>query len=70
MEKEVYTIADLREMLGGISYCAGARKMREVKSVSDRLHIRGLIHKLDWADYLNFRAGIEKDSNSLPKSLS
>ena len=70
MEKEVYTIADLREMLGGISYCAGARKMREVKSISDRLHIKGIIHKLDWLDYLNFRAGIEKDSNNLHESLS
>ena len=53
MEKEVITIKDLQISLG-VSYGTAAKKMREARAVSDRLHISGIIHKLDWQDYLEF----------------
>lgn len=53
MEREVYTIKDMQQILGGVSYPRAAKKIREVKYISDRLKIRGLLHKLDWEDYLN-----------------
>ena len=58
MEREVYTISDLQNILGNASYGTASRKMREVKTVSNRLDIRGLIHKKDWEDYLEYRAKI------------
>ena len=56
MEREVYTVADIQKMLGDASYSIACRKMREVKTISNRLDIRGLIHKRDWEDYLNHHA--------------
>lgn len=53
MTKEVYSVKDVQELLGGVSYNFACRKIREVKTVSDRLEIRGHIHRLDWEDYLN-----------------
>lgn len=53
MEKEVYSVKDLQQILGGVSYSTATRKMREVKAFSDRLEIRGHIHRLDWDDFLN-----------------
>lgn len=56
MEREVYTVKDMQLILGNVSYTLACKKIREVKSVSDRLNIRGLIHKADWEDYLAYRA--------------
>lgn len=53
MTKEVYSVKDIQELLGGVSYNFACRKIREVKTVSDRLEIRGHIHRLDWEAYLN-----------------
>lgn len=50
---EIITIQDLQEMLGNVSTSTAARRMREVKAVKDRLHLKGKIHRLDWEDYLN-----------------
>ncbi len=62
MEKEVYTIKDLMDKLG-VCYTIAARKMREAKGCSDRLQIKGIIHKLDWEDFLN-RGKAKKDNTS------
>ena len=40
--------------------------MREVKKVSNRLNIKGMIHKLDWDDYLN-RFNKKEDSATSTK---
>lgn len=53
MTKEVYSVKDIQELLGGVSYNFACRKIREIKTVSDRLEIRGHIHRLDWEAYLN-----------------
>lgn len=63
MEREVYTVSDMQNILGNASYSIACRKMREVKTVSNRLDIRGLIHKKDWEDYLEFRA--KKTANGM-----
>lgn len=60
MEREVYTVADMQKILGNSSYSIACRKMREVKSISNRLDIRGLIHKKDWEDYLDYRSQFTK----------
>lgn len=57
MEKVVYKISDLMEMLG-VGYTTAARKMREAKSVKDSLKIKGCIHKDDWENFLNFRRSV------------
>ena len=58
---EVINVEEMMKILGGLSYDTACRKIREVKSYSDRLNIRGVIHRLDWQDYLNrFQ---KKDSN-------
>lgn len=57
MEKAVYKISDLMEMLG-VGYTTAARKMREAKSVKDSLKIKGCIHKDDWENFLNFRRSV------------
>lgn len=53
MTKEVYSVKDIQELLGGVSYNFACRKIREIKTVSDRLEIRGHVHRLDWEAYLN-----------------
>lgn len=50
---EIITIADLMEILGGVSYSTASRVMRQVRAKSDRLKMKGKIHKSDWLDYLN-----------------
>lgn len=50
---EVIKVKDMQEILGGASYDTACKKIREVKAVSDRLGIRGVIHRKDWEDYLN-----------------
>ena len=60
MEKEVYKVSDIQVMLGNVSYSVACRKMREVKAVSDRLNIRGIIHKKDWEDYLTLKSITQK----------
>lgn len=64
--KEIITLKDLGEILGGVSYTTAGRKMREVKKVSNRLNIKGMIHKLDWDDYLN-RFNKKEDSATSTK---
>ncbi|MBQ8443740.1 MAG: hypothetical protein IJX25_00085 [Clostridia bacterium] len=51
--KEIITPQDMMQILGGCSYGQACKKIREVKSVSNRLNIKGQIHILDWQDYLN-----------------
>lgn len=69
MDKEVITIKDLQKSLG-VCYGIAAKKMREARAISDRLHISGILHKLDWQDYLDF-CKKKEDSARLPnKSLS
>lgn len=50
---EIITIKDLQEILGGVSYSTATRVMRQVRVASDRLKLKGCIHRLDWLDYLN-----------------
>lgn len=52
--REVIKVKDMMEMLG-MSYKTATKVIRQVKSVSDRLQISGVIHKLDWIDYLVWR---------------
>ena len=59
MEREVYTVSDMQQILGNSSYSTACKKIREVKSISNRLDIRGLIHKLDWQDYLEYRKNVQ-----------
>lgn len=61
--REIITIKDMQEILGGTSYSTATRIMRQVRSVSDRLKMKGLIHRLDWKDYLAFRAGRQNNDN-------
>lgn len=56
LASEVYSLDDLQKLLGGMSRSTACRVMREVKHVSDILHIRGRIHKFDWDKYLEWRA--------------
>ncbi len=51
---ELISIEDMMCILGGCSYSFAARRIREVKHISDRLQISGHIHRLDWEDYLEF----------------
>ena len=51
--KEIINPQDMMAILGQCSYSQACKKIREVKSISDRLGIRGCIHRLDWEDYLN-----------------
>lgn len=53
---EVIKVKDMQEILGGVSYGLACKRIREVKSVSDRLGIKGVIHRLDWEDYLKIQA--------------
>ncbi len=57
MEKEVYTIKDVEEMLD-VKYDTASKIIREVRAVSDRLQVRGRIHRLDWEDFLRFRGSV------------
>ena len=52
VEKEVYSIQDLQEILGRVCYWTACKKMREVKEYRDRLKIKGYIHRRDWEDFL------------------
>ena len=70
MEREVYTVSDMQQILGGASYSVACRKIREVKSISNRLDIRGLIHKKDWEDYLDYRAQFSKCRWNLMKKFN
>lgn len=51
-KKESITAKDMEEMLG-VKYQTALRIIRQVKSVSNRLGIAGMIHRLDWIDYLS-----------------
>lgn len=57
MEKEVYSIKDMEQMLG-VKYDTASRIVREARAVSDRLHISGRIHKLDWEEFLRVRGSV------------
>lgn len=58
MQSEIISVKDMMELLGGASYSTACRVMRQVKHKSDRLGIRGIIHRLDWEEYL----AIKKDN--------
>lgn len=53
MTKEVYSVKDVQELLGGVSYNFACRKIREIKTTSDCLGIKGHIHRSDWDAYIN-----------------
>ncbi len=53
MTKEVYSVKDVQELLGGVSYNFACKKIREIKSVSDCFGIRGHIHRSDWEAYIS-----------------
>ena len=53
--KATYKVKDLMEMLG-VSYSTACRIIRQVKSVSDVLKIRGVILKEDWEAYIRNKA--------------
>lgn len=52
---EMITIADLMEILGGVSKSTAMRVMREIKKVSNVLDRKGMIHKSDWNTFLEVR---------------
>lgn len=52
MENKVaYKVKDIQEMLG-VGYGTACKIIRQVKSVSDSLKVKGLILKEDWEKYL------------------
>lgn len=56
MDKEVYTVKDLMEMLN-MCYGSACKVMREVKTVSNILGFKGIIHKKDWNAYIESKGG-------------
>lgn len=50
-EKVAYKVKDIQEMLG-VGYSTACKIIRQVKSVSDSLKVRGLILKEDWEKYI------------------
>ncbi|MCM1222922.1 MAG: hypothetical protein NC548_51570 [Lachnospiraceae bacterium] len=50
---EIISIQDMQKILGNVSYGYAAKKIREVKLVSDVLGISGKIHQKDWVRFLD-----------------
>lgn len=69
MQSEIISVKDMMELLGGASYSTACRVIRQVKYKSDRLGIRGIIHRLDWEEYLSTKKD-NTDENSRTPVLS
>ncbi len=55
MEKAVYTVKDVMDMLA-VKYSTACKVMREVRHVSDILSVKGIIHKEDWEAYIRAKS--------------
>lgn len=55
MEKVVYTVDDVMNMLA-VKYSTACKIMREVRSISDILRVKGIIHKEDWEAYIRAKS--------------
>lgn len=69
MQSEIISVKDMMQLLGGASYSTACRVIRQVKHKSDRLGIRGIIHRLDWEEYLSTKKD-NTDENSRTPVLS
>ena len=52
MEKEVFNVKDIM-IIFQCGQNAAYKLIREIRSVSDRLHLTGKVHKKDYEDYIN-----------------
>ncbi len=52
LHKEVYKVGDI-EVIFQVKKAQAYKIIRQVKSVSDRLNISGMIHRKDYEDYIN-----------------
>ena len=52
LEKEVFNVEDVKQIFD-IGTGRAYKKMREIKSISDRIGISGRIHRKDYEDYIN-----------------
>lgn len=52
LEKEVFTKQDIMTLCG-VKEVTAWKIMKSIRSVSDRLGIKGIIHKKDYLDYIN-----------------
>lgn len=50
--KEVFTTQDIM-VICGVKDVTAYKIMKAIRSVSDRLGIKGIIHKKDYLDYIN-----------------
>lgn len=50
--KEVFTTQDIMTLCE-VKYVTACKIMKAIRSVSDRLGIKGIIHKKDYLDYIN-----------------
>lgn len=62
VQSEIINVKDMMQLLGGASYSTACRVIRQVKHKSDRLGIRGIIHRLDWEEYLSTKKDSANDS--------
>lgn len=64
LEKEVFTTQDIMTLCQ-VKYVTACKIMKSIRSVSDRLGIKGIIHKKDYLDYINrFNKKNEQDASS------
>lgn len=59
--KEVFTTQDIMTLCE-VKRVTACKIMQAIRSVSDRLGIRGIVHKKDYLDYIN-RFGTQKKSS-------
>ena len=66
MQSEIISVKDMMQLLGGASYSTACRVIRQVKHKSDRLGIRGIIHRLDWEEYLAIKKDNTEENSRTP----
>lgn len=57
IEKDIISIDDFQKS-SGLSYNLCAKLIREIKGVSDILHISGVVHRTDYFIYLSRRFSV------------